>query len=127
MKKTITIILVVVALVGGVFVLGSGSSNNDPDLSFDTVTQDVNNGSLLLDVRTPVEYASGHFTGAQNLSLQDIQANTLPNVAKDTTIYVYCQSGNRSGQATKLLERAGYTNIIDLGGLQDVRSIGGTI
>ena len=56
-----------------------------------------------------------------------MQAGKLPDVAKDTKIYVYCHSGNRSGQATTILKNAGYTNVIDLHGLADVQTIGGKI
>ena len=77
-------------------------------VSFSTVQNDVAAGAKLYDVRTSQEYTSGHFADAANWSLQDMQAGKLPDVAKDTKIYVYCRSGNRSGQATTILKNAGY-------------------
>jgi phage shock protein E len=56
-----------------------------------------------------------------------MQVGKLPEVAKDTKIYVYCQSGNRSSQAVKILTDAGYANVSDLGGLQDVQANGGKL
>jgi rhodanese-related sulfurtransferase len=87
----------------------------------------VKNGAHLYDVRTADEYKSGHFAGALNWSLQDMQAGKLPGVAKDAKIYVYCHSGNRSGQATTILAQSGYTNVTDLHGISAVESIGGKL
>ena len=80
---------------------------------------------LLIDVRTPEEYKAGHFEKAINFDSVDIDAGKTPQVAKDAKIYVYCRSGNRSAASTAKLKAAGFTNIIDLGGLEDVKTIGG--
>jgi rhodanese-related sulfurtransferase len=97
-------------------------------LRFSAISREVSAGSaVLLDVRTAEEFSAGHFVGATNHSLQTMQAGTYPDVAKDKKIYVYCHSGNRSGQATTLLKSAGYTNITDLHGLSDVEAIGGKL
>ena len=126
--KFIVIIAVVVLGLGGLFFVTQKNSSNTqtPELTFQTVQSDVANGSQLVDVRTAEEYAAGHINGAVNLSLQDIQAGKMPTVSKDKTVYVYCHSGNRSGQATTILKGAGYT-VVDLGAITHVQSIGGTI
>ncbi len=105
----------------------SNTKDAAPSTTFATVTQDVINGAKLYDVHNADEYKAGHFAGATNWSLQDMQASKLPDVAIDTKIYVYCRSGNRSGQATTILKNAGYTKVIDLHGLADVQTIGGKI
>lgn len=74
-------------------------------------------GSLLLDVRTPEEYAEGHIPGAQNLPLQSLQGVAAVAPAKDTPLFVYCRSGARSGQAAGLLQRMGYTHVTNIGGI----------
>lgn len=74
-------------------------------------------GALLLDVRTPEEYAEGHIPGAQNLPLQTLQGIVAVAPAKDTPLFVYCHSGARSGQATGLLQRMGYTHVTNIGGI----------
>ena len=94
---------------------------------FAVIQSKINDGAQLLDVRTAEEFDSGHFAGAINLDVEDIIAGKLPDAAKDTQLYVYCRSGNRSAQAVSLLKQAGFTNITDLGGLTDVESIGGTL
>ena len=87
----------------------------------------VASGAKLYDVRTADEFASGHFAKAENWSLQDMQAGKMPTVAKDTKIYVYCHSGNRSSQSAALLQQAGYTNVTDLHGVANVESLGGKL
>jgi rhodanese-related sulfurtransferase len=71
---------------------------------------------LLIDVRTPEEFASGHIDGAVNIPVDSLQ-NRLNEVPDDQPIVVYCRSGNRSATASQILAQAGYTHIYDLGGL----------
>lgn len=78
-----------------------------------------------MDVRTPEEYAQEHAKSAINLPLQSIQQQSYGDLQKDQTIYVYCRSGNRSAQATKLLEQAGYQNVVDIQSLSYWKSLGG--
>lgn len=70
---------------------------------------------LLIDVRTPQEYNSGHIAGAINIPLQELSARQS-EIPQDTPLVLYCRSGNRSSQAANLLEDAGYNQIYDLGG-----------
>ena len=111
----------------GYLVINWKSSDGAQSSNFASVQSDVAAGAKLLDVRTQAEYDAGHFTDATLFSLQDIESGRLPDVVKDTTIYVYCRSGNRSSQAANILKKAGYTSVIDLGGLEDVRKIGGDL
>lgn len=76
-------------------------------------------GALLLDVRTPEEYAEGHLPGARNLPLQSLEGIASVVPAKDAPLYVYCRSGARSGQATGLLQRMGYTKVTNIGGIMN--------
>lgn len=91
------------------------------------VQQDVKEGAKLIDVRTPQEYAGGHAQNATNLTLQDIQQGVYPEGAKDQKIYLYCASGNRASQAKSALERAGYSDVTNLGGIADWQRMGGQI
>jgi rhodanese-related sulfurtransferase len=81
-------------------------------------------GSRIIDVRTPQEYDYGHVKGALNIpldSLQKIQAK-VPDMA--TPLYVYCLSGARSARACSQLRAMGYSNIINIGG---INSYGGPV
>jgi phage shock protein E len=75
-------------------------------------------GAVLVDVRTSVEYATGHIDGAVNVPVGDLGASlaTFP-ARKDQDVIVYCQSGHRSAKAAAILEKAGYTKVHDLGSI----------
>lgn len=129
MKLAIIIGFILLGL-GGLLFITQGSSNSSSSTqsqTIQTIQKDVASGGQLIDVRTPAEFAESHIDGAINLSLQDIQVGALPSATKDKPVYVYCHSGNRSGQATVILKKAGYTNIIDLGAMTHVQSLGGVI
>jgi rhodanese-related sulfurtransferase len=71
---------------------------------------------LLLDVRTPEEFAGGHIAGARNIALQALPKR-LAEVPRDRPVVIYCRSGNRSKQAMRLMKQAGYSDLYDLGGI----------
>ncbi|HMQ46793.1 MAG TPA: rhodanese-like domain-containing protein [Saprospiraceae bacterium] len=72
----------------------------------------------LVDVRTPEEYQAGHIEGALNINFfdPDFEQQLLQGVKKDQPVYLYCRSGNRSGQASKKMVQWGYQEIYDLEG-----------
>ena len=74
-------------------------------------------GAVLLDVRTPEEYRSGHIPGSKNIPLQTIDRVDSVAENKDTSLDVYCQSGARSRQAAGMLKQMGYTNVNNIGGI----------
>ena len=74
-------------------------------------------GAVLLDVRTSEEYRDGHIPGSKNVPLQTIDKVVSIVENKDTMLYVYCQSGARSRQATSMLQGMGYTNVNNIGGI----------
>ena len=75
--------------------------------------------AVILDVRTPEEYAAGHLEGAVLLDFNGGQfAAELPNLDPDAEYVVYCRSGNRAGQAVALMEKAGIANAVNLGSLE---------
>lgn len=76
-----------------------------------------NKGALVLDVRTADEFASGHIVNARNISLETL-ADNLDSIKKyrDKPVIVYCEAGNRSAQAIKLLKTQGYTTVFNLSG-----------
>ena len=84
-----------------------------------------NNTALLIDVREPDEFAADHAENAKNIPLGDIEAGKLTEATKTVKVYVYCRSGKRAGVAKTALEKQGYTNVENLGGLSDWREIGG--
>jgi rhodanese-related sulfurtransferase len=75
---------------------------------------------IILDVRTPEEFAAGHIPGAINLPNESIGEAQMPELSdKKQLILVYCRSGRRSKQAAEKLVKLGYTNIVEFGGIND--------
>lgn len=88
---------------------------SDPDALREFLA-DQPDGSFLVDVRTPQEYANGHIPGAIRIDYREIGANP-PSDDQDDFIIVYCRSGSRSGQAARTLADLGYTRVLDWGGI----------
>ena len=74
---------------------------------------------VLLDVREEPEYLSGHADDALLLPVDEITEDTAAALIpeKETPVMVYCRTGRRSAEAARKLEKLGYREIFDLGGL----------
>ena len=96
----------------------------------DTITPEVllaiEHEALLVDVRTPEEFADGHYPGAINIPHETILdgLNQL-GVTADIAVILYCRSGNRSGQAKQVLQQKGFTEARNAGGLETLLSATG--
>ncbi|NLI04081.1 MAG: rhodanese-like domain-containing protein [Actinomycetaceae bacterium] len=97
-----------------VFVLGLSACSASAD------PVEVGPDTVVIDVRTAAEYDAGHLEGATLLDLNsgEFQAE-LPSLDPAGEYIVYCRSGNRSGQATKMMEDAGFENVTDLGSMEN--------
>lgn len=77
---------------------------------------------MIIDVRTPEEFAVGHIDGAINIPVdligQGIQS--IKGLKKESAILVYCRSGRRSGIAKTTLEQNGFKRILDGGGMESL-------
>lgn len=85
-------------------------------------------GTVVLDVRTPAEFGTGHVAGARNLDINssgfDAEITALP---RDASYVVYCHSGNRSAAAVKIMRGKGFKQVADAGGLAALVAAGATI
>lgn len=71
----------------------------------------------LIDVREEDEYEAGHIPASINIPLSKIESAQGEITDLDTPLFVYCRSGNRSGQAVTWLKQAGYRKIKNIGGI----------
>ena len=105
----------------------AGPDAQKNQLSFADVKADVEKGAKFYDVRSEDEFNAGNFGITESFPIAELEAGILPDVPKDTTIYVHCLRGIRSAKAVEILREAGFSQVYDLGGVQQVEAIGGQI
>ncbi len=130
-RRYLGLTIVVIGLVVGIGACSSGSPAPAASAAVAAAPEKVNTkiapadyqskfgaGSdhILIDVRTPEEFASGHIPGSVNIPVDSL-GQRLSEVPQDKPVVLYCRSGNRSGQAAQILDQAGYSQIYDLGGI----------
>ena len=109
----------IVALIASALLLaGCSSSPSAIDLSVTEFSaKTAESGVVTLDVRTPGEFAEGYIEGARLIDFQSGNfENEIATLDKNATYAVYCRSGNRSGQAVKVMQDAGFTNVFNMNG-----------
>lgn len=78
----------------------------------------------VLDVRTPEEWRSGHIPGSLHLELTDLE-DSLQKLPNDRSIALLCRSGQRASLAASLLQKHGFSSVINIrGGMQAWRQAG---
>lgn len=84
----------------------------------------INKGALVIDVRTPDEFQSGHILNARNIALEKLQSEADPiSKQKNKVVVTVCANGSNAGRAAALLRKAGYPSAFSLkGGLSGWRA-----
>ena len=146
----IGIISSIVVLIGGLVIFLPSSNSNDLSTRKDVnqsigvdmsavpgnleeeiqkaISRQSMSNVVVLDVRTDEEWNDSHAAGAFHWGLAEhIEKGELPPLGKNMEIYVYCRSGNRAGQAIRVLQEAGYTNLTNIRGLEYWVSTGGSV
>ena len=120
MKKLIPILLSALMLTG---CAGAGNQTNSyRQISMDegVTMMAEESGYIILDVRTPEEFAEKHIPNAINVPNETIGTDEISQLPdKNQLIMVYCRSGRRSKEAAEKLVKLGYTNIVEFGGIID--------
>lgn len=81
--------------------------------------------AVLLDVRTPAEFAAGHLPGAQNLDFRAPDfAQQVARLTPQTPYILYCASGNRSSQAAIIMQEKGFRKVVNAGAFKDLNAAG---
>ena len=114
------IVYIIIGLVVGLAVLKiftGGSLMADKD----DVKQKIKNGALVVDVRSTGEFSGGHYDGALNIPVDEVEKRLAEfGSNKEKDIILYCRSGGRAGTAKQILESAGYKKVINAGGLTNM-------
>lgn len=116
--KTLIIVIIVALLVAMLLLKTAGR------VSVRDARGHLQNGALVIDVRSSSEFASGHLPNAVNFPLADIKTSLPLRVGdKNRILLLHCQSGMRSSIAVEKLKSAGYTRVYNLGSLSRAREI----
>ena len=98
----------------------ASKTNEIRHVSMDDIVKimEENKDYVIVDVRTPDEYKEGHIPNAINIPNETIN-EAVYNKLKDKNqlILIYCRSGSRSRQAAYKMQKLGYTNLVDFGGI----------
>lgn len=97
--------VLIASFAAGVIALVVRSTNRGPDVAT-LVEEELLKGGVVVDVRTPAEFAEGHVEGALNVPVDQLPAR-LSELPADRTVIVYCRSGARSSAAARTLRAAG--------------------
>lgn len=117
MRKILALVVLIVAICTGCGAAGTYRHLTPEDAQ---KIIDTESDVIILDVRTPEEYAKSHIPDAVLLPVEEIrQGNFALLPDKNQKILVYCWTGRRAGEAAKILVENGYKNICEFGGLVD--------
>jgi phage shock protein E len=103
----------------------AGASDPSTEAADLTAVAAEADGRVAIDVRTPAEVAEGYLAGALLIDLQgpDFHA-AIAELPRDEAYFVYCRSGNRSGQAIELMRELGFTDLVNGGAFDDLARAG---
>ena len=105
-------------VVAAAAMLVGACSGGESSISEDAVV--VQSDAIIIDVRTPEEFAAGHLEGAVLIDIKDASFDSkIAALDPDAAYIVYCRSGNRSAQAVERMRGAGIDDITDLGSLEN--------
>lgn len=111
--QVLVVVVVVVVVIAGIYFALPRA-----DTTGAKAKELVAAGALLVDVRSPEEYAAGHIAGARNIPVGSLSARLAElGPPEKTTVVVYCHSGGRSTQASRVLRDAGFRAVHNLGGM----------
>ena len=125
MNKVIKFVFILCILL---FITGCGVEKTRVEVQTidkSLAVQKIEDGAILIDVRSASEYSASHIDGAINIDVNEILSlngelgYNNRNISKNTVLILYCRSGNRSLQAANKLIELGYTNVYDLGSMDN--------
>ncbi len=100
--------------------MSTGCSKGDSSNAWEM----INNGALLVDVRTQSEFNEGHLPNAKLIPVNQVEQRIAEfGEDKDRKIVLYCKAGVRAAKAESILKSQGYTQVFNAGGYADLMAI----
>jgi len=114
-KKTLSSILLIIGVT-----LGAAACSDPAE------PVGLSEGTVIIDVRTPGEFAGGHLDGALNIDVQSPDfAAQVSQLDPTKDYFIYCRSGNRSGQAISQMSNMGFTSMTNGGSVEEASNYSG--
>lgn len=107
-------LLILLAAIIAIFSINALASKRS-----DIAWQALEQGAVLIDVRTASEYRADHIEGAVNMPLSSLSKLANP-LDRDKAVVVYCRSGSRASHAKRQLYDMGFTHVLNGGGLEEM-------
>ena len=129
MRTTSSTFRALISATAGALLLGLSACAAAPQAAGNAASAGgvtLDESTVVLDVRTPAEYAEGHLDGATLLDFSGGElTRAIPSLDPAASYVIYCRSGNRSGQALAALQAAGFTDLTNLGSLAEAAAATG--
>ncbi len=125
--RTSIVTLLLIAIAGIIMFNFLSKNQNGMDLTTTEFKEKIKSQpGKVIDVRTIDEYNQGHLkiTDDQHDWMNGEFQDAVENLDKDNTYYLYCRTGNRSGQAAKMMKSEGFENVYNIGGFEDLANAG---
>jgi phage shock protein E len=122
-----SILIIIILIITGISMFSLFSKSTKVDVTVDEFKEMLEaERGVIIDVRTKQEYDNGHLklTDAQYDFLNGDFQNQIDSFDKNKTYYLYCRSGNRSGQAARIMQKEGFENVYNIGGFEDLANAG---
>jgi phage shock protein E len=119
--------LIIIIATTGFIMFNFFSKTTEVNVSIDHFKEMIEKErGIVIDVRTNQEFNAGHLkiTDAQYDFLNGEFQNQIENFDKDKTYYLYCRSGNRSGQAARIMQKEGFKSVFNVGGFEELVEAG---
>lgn len=88
-------------------------------MATNVVLEKIKAGAKVVDVRTPEEFRDGAYANAVNIPLSELPTR-LAELDRAKSIVLYCASGARSGAGARVLRSAGFADVVNAGGLDEM-------
>ncbi|TVQ04616.1 MAG: rhodanese-like domain-containing protein [Balneolaceae bacterium] len=119
--------LIIIIATTGFIMFNIFSKTTEVNVSIDHFKEMIEKErGIVIDVRTKQEYNAGHLkiTDAQYDFLNGEFQDQIENFDKNKTYYLYCRTGNRSGQAARIMQNEGFKNVFNVGGFEELAEAG---
>lgn len=125
MRQALAVLLLVTLALTGCSGGATTTAEGVRSVAAAEADQLIADGAIVIDVRTPEEFASGHLADARNIDVQNgsFEAD-VDDLDRGATYVLYCRSGARAGAAGQIMLEMGFTDVVNAGGFDDLASAG---